>query len=454
MEMRMTEGSPLKLLLRFTMPIMAALVFQQLYNMADGLIVGRLLGVDAFAAVGCTANAMFLTLGTFEGLCAGFAIVTSTRFGAKDDLGVGKSYGAGMALTLILAAALAVGLSLAARPILHVMETPPEIFERAAAYLTVIYGGTPVVAVYSFFTNSMRAVGDSRTPLLLLVFACLLNIGLDYGFIALLKMGVAGAAYATIAAQLLAAAVCAIIIKKRFSLLKLSRETLSLKKEECRELLNMGTPMALQNTIVGAGSMIVQYGVNLLGVVAVAACTAGQKISSVIIQAVLTAFGMGMAPYTAQNVGAGRLDRVREGVKKCLAVALATALFFGAAVVFFGDALTVLFLGETDQEVVKRANEYLAYMGYTFWVLAALFVFRNALQGLGNGKIPMLSGMLELAGRAGATLVLQKLMGFTGICWATPLGWIIATIPLAFSYFWTVKRLEKAAALQKNLLKG
>ena len=179
----MTEGPPLRLLLRFILPIMAALIFQQLYNIVDGLIVGQLLGMEAFAAVGSTGTAMYLTLGTFEGLCTGFSIVTATRLGAKDDKGVGRSYTVGMVLTLMLSIISAIGLSLATRPLLHLTQTPEEIFEWAAEYLTVIYAGTPIVGLYSFLTNSMRAVGDSRTPLLLLILACVLNIGLDYAFI-------------------------------------------------------------------------------------------------------------------------------------------------------------------------------------------------------------------------------------------------------------------------------
>lgn len=445
----MTEGPPLRLLLRFILPIMAALIFQQLYNIVDGLIVGQLLGMEAFAAVGSTGTAMYLTLGTFEGLCTGFSIVTATRLGAKDDKGVGRSYTVGMVLTLMLSIISAIGLSLATRPLLHLTQTPEEIFEWAAEYLTVIYAGTPIVGLYSFLTNSMRAVGDSRTPLLLLILACVLNIGLDYAFIALFHMGVGGAAYATIAAQLIAALLCLAIIKKKFRLLQMTRAALPLQRGDCVELFRMGLPMFLQNAVVGVGSMIVQYAVNLMGVIVVAACTAGNKISSVIVQAVLTAFGTGMAPYVAQNVGAGRMDRVREGVRKCLGVSIAMAIFFGAIMILFGGVLTSIFVGETNPEVTEKAHQYLAYMGWSFWILSALFIFRNALQGLGNARIPMLSGMMELVGRTVATLVLQNMIAFTGVCLATPLGWLIATILLAISYLRTARRVENK--LERNL---
>lgn len=441
MVMDMTRGKPAGLILKFTLPIMFSIVFQQFYSLIDALIVGQMLGVEAFSAVGCTGNLTWFMQGLVEGMTSGFAIITARRIGAKDSQGIAKSFGNGVILTLLAALVMTgVGVILA-KDVLVLLETPAEILNQAAEYLLIVWSGTIAVAFYNYLAYSIRAIGDSRTPMLFLMISGVLNIGLDYGLIRFFHLGVAGAAYATITAQALSSIFCMVYIGKKQPLLQLNKDNLKLSFETVKEQLRTGLPMGFQESIIAVGNVVIQYAINGLGVAAVAAVTAAQRAEN-IIEAALYAFGMAMATYSAQNYGASKIQRVRAGVRQCLTMALGLSLVLGAGAFFFGGEIARLFLESPTQEIIDKAGLFLKMTGATFWVLTILFVLRSTLQGVGNTRVPMIAGIVELGARIVAALALTAMFGYAGICISTPLGWILSDIPLIISYFLTMRRLK------------
>lgn len=437
----MTQGSPAKLVLFFTLPLLAGNLFQQFYNMMDTLIVGRAIDVSALAAVGCTGSIMFLIIGFVQGLTTGLSIVTAQRFGAGDLDGVRRSFAACIVLCVLVTAVLT-GLSVPlARPILEFMRTPADIIEQAYAYIVVIYIGTGAAMLFNLLSNIIRALGDSRTPLYFLIIASVLNVVLDLAFILGLKMGVAGAAWATVIAQLVSGLLCILYIAKKFPVLHLQRADFHLTGEELARHACLGLPMGFQASIIGIGVIILQFVLNGFGSLSVAAFTAAQKIEQIFCSP-LSSFGMTMATYAAQNYGAGRVDRIRQGVRSCAYMSVGYSLVVLAVNLLLGGPLAAIFVGKDAAEVVSMAAAYLRTTGLFYPTLSLLFIYRYTLQGLGQGVVPTIAGIMELVMRAVGVLLLAGPFGFGGICVAYALAWPGSMIPLLIAYLITMHRLS------------
>lgn len=436
----LTKGSPAKLIFFFTMPLLFGNIFQQFYSMADTIIVGRTLGVNSLAAVGATGSIVFLVLGFAQGLTSGFSVITAQRFGAGDEVGVRRSVLTSGILSLIITIILTIISVSTAREVLMAMRTPPEILEDSYRYLVVIYFGIFASVLFNLLSNIIRALGDSKTPLYFLIIACILNIGMDFLFILVFKMGVAGAAWATILAQLVSGLLCVVYILKKLPILRFTKADFKLENAFISHHMKIGLPMAFQMSIIAIGAMILQVALNDLGSTAIAAFTAAQKIDVVATQP-LASFGITMATFAAQNYGANQVKRIQVGVRQCTLMSLGFSIAGGLLVILTGNFFVQLFVGQGQPEVLKLAETYLIINGATYFMLGLLFLYRNTLQGLGHSFVPTVAGIMELIMRTIAALYLAKVIGFAGVSMANPIAWFGALIPLAGAYFYHMKKM-------------
>ena len=414
--------------------------------MADTMIVGRTIGVEALAAVGATGSISFLIIGFSQGLTSGFAVITAQRFGAGDMDGVRKSVTSGILLgagiTVILTA---VSVPLA-RPVLELMQTPEDILDDAHAYIAVIFAGIGASVMFNLLSNIIRALGDSRTPLLFLAAACVLNIGLDFVLILWCSMGVAGAAVATVFSQLVSGGLCLLYMFRRFPVLRLQRRDWI---PERRMLLNesrVGLPMGFQMRIIAIGAMILQIALNRLGSTAIAGFIAAQKIDQLANQPMMS-FGITMATYAAQNYGAGNMRRIRAGVRRCILMSVGFSIVCGGALILAAKPMAGLFVGADQPEVLDYVQTYLLLNASLYFLLALLFIFRYTLQGLGKSLFPTIAGVAELLMRTLAALVLANIWGYAGVCLSNPIAWFGALIPLTTAYVLTIRRLPDTEGL-------
>lgn len=442
----MTTGNPAKLIFFFALPLIAGNIFQQFYSMADTIIVGRTIGVEALAAVGCTGSITFFIMGFIMGFTSGLSILTAQRFGARDEEGVKKSFAASIVLSIAAAVILTVLAYFITRPILVLLQTPSEIIDDAEAYLRVIFLGLSATVLFNLVSNIMRALGDSRIPLYFLVMACCINIVLDFVLILCFHMGVAGAGAATIFSQLLSGICCCIFIRKKMPALWISRKHFQLSSHEIGQHLRVALPMAFQMSIIAIGALILQVALNGLGAVSVAAYTAAQKIDSIATMP-LNSMGTAMATYSAQNYGAGKISRIRKGVFQCILMSVSFSIVMGFVNITAGSQLASIFVGKGETEVLSLAKTFLSITGINYWILGLLFIYRFTLQGLGNSIVPTIAGAMELVMRAIAALVLAKQFGFSGACMANPLAWAGACIPLGIAYYLLIHKLEKKASV-------
>jgi putative MATE family efflux protein len=448
MTKNLTVGNPALLIVSFALPLFIGNLFQQFYNMADAFIVGRTIGVMALAAVGCTGSISFFILGFAGGFTQGASIVTSQRFGAGDEQGVRRSFAVSIVLSIGVTVLLTAVSVTTARRFLVLMRTPAEILEAANRYIIVIYWGIAASVIFNLFSNMMRAVGDSRTPLFILAVACLINIVLDYVFILVFHTGVEGAAYATVIAQVLSGLLCLPVIGKRMPVLKIRREDWKFTGAEMWEHLRVAFPMGFQMSIIAIGIVALQFALNGLGTVAVAAFTAATKIEQ-LANMPMGAFGSAMTTYVAQNYGARKIDRIRKGIVQCLFMSGSFSVVIGIVFILVGHRLAALFVGN-DPEVLSLAHTYLLINGSCFLILSTLFVCRQSLQGLGNSLIPTVAGIMELIMRTMGALILTKYLGFVGVCMSGPLAWLGAAVPLFIAVFASMKKLNREVLADKR----
>ena len=436
----MTSGNPVKLIIRFMIPMCLGNIFQQFYNVVDSVIVGQFLGVNALAAVGSTGSVVFLVWGLVTGLTSGFSVILAQQFGAGDKKGLCRYEGASVWLCGVIGILMTVILMLGLNPILRLMNTPDEIFGETRAYLGVLFAGILITFAYNMLAGMLRALGDSKTPLLFLVIASILNIVLDIVFILYCNTGVAGAAYATLIAQAVSALLCVRHIAKKYEILKISRQDIHCSVSSAKKLLNVGIPMGLQFSITAIGTMIVQAALNGLGPVYIAGFSAAGKIGNIATQP-FPSLGVAMATYTGQNMGARRFDRVKKGVSAGFAICMVCSVITGAAVYLFGPYMMKIFASGESGQMIEYGVEYLKISAWFYPPLSLIFLYRNTLQGLGDGLVPMLGGVFELAARFGAILVLAEPFGYTGICFSDPAAWVMALIPLVPVYYWRMKKI-------------
>lgn len=436
----MTTGNPVKLILFFSIPLLIGNIFQQFYSMVDTIIVGRFLGVNALAAVGSTGAMVFLINGFVIGLTSGFAVLVSQKFGAKDMESMRKVTGNSIILSLISTVLVTLISLLLAKPMLNLMNTPENIMSDAYTYIKIIYAGVFTTFCYNLISSILRAIGDSKTPLYFLIIASILNIILDIVFILNFSMGVAGVAYATIISQAISGILCLIYTYKKYTILKLKKSDLILNKNYCFTHLKIGIPMALQFSVTALGIMIVQSALNIFGSTVIAAYTAASKALQLVMQPAIT-FGVTMATYCAQNLGAKQYSRIKEGVSKCTKISIITSIIAGIVLILFGKYFVMLFIESPDSEIIKYATQCLNIAGIFFIPLGLIFVYRNALQGIGESFVPMMAGVYELVARAIVAFTLPKFIGYLGICLADPVAWIFASVPLGYTYFKKTKQL-------------
>ncbi len=437
----MTTGSPIRRILLFCAPLLVGNLFQQFYNIADSVLVGRILGVNAFAAVGSTGSLNFLVLGFALGMCAGFAIPIAQSFGAGDTDEVRRRTGQIVWLGLISSALITLLAVFCTDDILRLMHTPTEIFDEAYRYIYIVFLGAGATILYNLSSGVLRALGDSRTPLLFLIAAALGNIVLDVVFMKSLGMGVEGAAYATVLSQGASGLACLIYIWRCVPILRLSRDDLRPDPRRMGIIAGVGVPMGAQFSITAVGTIMVQSAVNSLGTAAVAAVAAGAKVH-MLVSAPLDSTGTTMATYCGQNLGAKDLPRIRKGVTAITVVSFgycALALVFNY---FLGSAVASCFMDGADAAILADVKRYLVCNGAAYPMLAVIFVFRNSLQGMGFSNQAMSAGIAELVARAIVAFGMVGRLGYLAVCLANPVAWVFADAMLLVLYRAEVRKLE------------
>ena len=434
----MTAGRPLRHILALSLPLMVANAFQQLYTVADTAIVGRVLGLEALAALGAVDWFNWMMLSIVQGLAQGFSVRMAQQFGAGDGAGLRRTIGNACSLSAICAVALTAAAQLLTPFVLRVLETPPSIVDTSLAYIRIIIWGLPVVMAFNLFSAILRSVGDGRTPLLAMIFACAVNISLDLLFVASFDMGVEGAAIATVIAQGCSALICLRALW-RSGLIRVGREDL--------RLMALGAPVAVQNMVISVGGMIVQRVVNSFDVVFVAGYTATNKLYGV-LEIAATSFGYAMTVYVGQNLGVSAYGRIRRGVRAGVAAGVLTSALICAAMLLFGRSLLSGFITSQDAAEAAQALEYamqfLCLMSVFLPVLYILHIIRSSLQGMGDTLFPMFSGLAELAMRVGAALFLPALLGYEAVFVGEVLAWAGADVILLTRYLARSRRFPAA----------
>lgn len=438
----MTKGSPMKLILGFSIPLLFGFLFQQFYNLMDTVIVGRFLGKDNLAAVGATSSINFMIIGFCMGICSGFSIPVSHKFGAGDHAGLRRVVANCVWLSAAFAAAMTVLTTLLCRFILVAMKTPDNILDAAYSYIWVIFLGIPVTFLYNMTAGVIRALGDSRTPVIFLVMSSFINIGLDLFFIIRLQWGVQGAAWATVISQGISGLCCLLFMIKKFEILRIQKAEWAPDRHLIGTLCGMGVPMGLQYSITAIGSVILQSATNTLGSDAVAAVTAAGKISG-FLACPFDAMGSTMATYGGQNVGAGRLDRIGQGLKSCILLGAGYSVIALGISVFFGRSLATLFLDASEMAIIDNVRKFLTLATIFYFPLALVNIIRFLIQGVGFPAFAILAGVFEMAARALTGFVLVPRLGFTGSCLGSPIAWILADAFLIPAYFHVRKKLAR-----------
>ena len=438
----MTEGPPLKLILGFFIPMLFGLLFQQLYNMADTIIVGKFLGVKALAAVGSTGSINFMIIGFCLGVFSGFAIPVAQKFGEKNMKALRRFVANSGWLAAIFAVVMTFAVCIFCRDILVLMQTPEDIIEGAYSYIFVIFLGIPATYLYNLLSCTIRSLGDSTTPLIFLVFSSVVNVLLDLFTILVLDMGVAGAGWATITAQAVSGILCLIYMRRKFTILKMDEEEWKPDRHYMKILCNMGIPMGLQYSITAIGSVILQTSVNSLGSMAVASVTAGSKIS-MFFCCPFDALGSTMATYGGQNVGARKLDRIDKGLKAGTLIGCIYAVAAFAVLLFMGQWVALMFVDPGETEILKNTQLFLIANSLFFIPLLGVNVVRFMIQGLGYPRLAILAGVCEMAARSFVGFCLVPLFGYLAVCIANPVAWIAADLFLIPAYRYVMKSLGR-----------
>ncbi len=442
----MTNGSPMKLILGFSVPLLFGFLFQQFYNLMDTLIVGRFLGVDDLAAVGSTGSINFLIIGFCMGVCNGFAIPLAHRFGAGDYKGLRAFMMNAVYLSAVFAVVMTVLTVIFCRPILQIMRTPENIIDGAYRYIVIIFAGIPVTYLYNLVSGVIRSLGDSKTPVVFLTLASVINIALDLIFIISCGMGVEGAALATVISQAVSGVGCLLYSRKKFEVLHTSREERKINTSYMKTLCGMGVPMGLQYSITAIGSVILQSAVNSLGSNAVAAMTAGSKIS-MFFCCPFDALGSTMATYGGQNVGAKKMERISEGLKACSILGVCYAVIAFGILFATGSKLAGFFVETAEAEVIRNAQQFLVVNSAFYIALAFVNIVRFLIQGMGYSKFAILAGVFEMVARTLVGFVFVPIFGFSAACFASPVAWVFADMFLFPAYFHVFKKTKKMLGL-------
>lgn len=450
----LTSGSPLKVILMFTLPLVLGNLFQQFYALADTIIVGRFCGVGALASVGATGSVNYLILGFVIGVCNGFAIPIAQLFGARDYSDLRRHVANAAWLCIAGSVVLTVATVALTRPMMQLMQTPADILDGAVTYIGWIFAGIPFIFLYNMVAAIMRALGDSKTPLYFLILTSALNIGLDLLFIIPFQMGVLGAALATDISQVISGVLSFLYLSRKFDVLKMQKADFAYSKKACARLLGIGIPMGLQCSITAIGSVIMQWAVNVLGSTAVAAVTAAGKTQS-LLTVPMESVGTAMATYAGQNLGASRMDRVRQGVNSAMLIILIYGVASAFVLHFTDVQIMGLFLDTAKEvDIVAMGREYLFWNSVFFVPLGALIIWRYTIQGLGFSTLAMMAGVAEMVARTVVAIALVPVLGYFGAELSNPAAWIAACVFLYPAYIWTCRQLDNRLLAAKLHIQG
>ena len=442
----LTVGSPSKVLWQFCLPMFGSILFQQLYNIADSLVAGKLIGENALAAVGNSYEITLIFLAFSFGCNIGGSVIVSRYFGAKDYNSMRKYVGNTIWISSIFAVVLTAATCLLCTNILVWMDTPADCFQQAYDYIFVIFLGIPVTFLYNILSGIIRSVGDSKTPLYFLLISSVLNIGLDLFMIIVLDMGVMGASWATVISQLVSGVLCLIYMIKKFDILHLSREEMQFNPFYISRLCGVGIPMGLQYSITAIGSILIQTAVNGLGSTYVAAVTAATKVSQLLC-CPIDAMGSTMATYGGQNVGAGKIKRVGRGLFDCSCLGVGYSIVAFLIILFLGRTISMLFVNDANagsvEEILALSQQFLMCNGAFYILLAFVNIVRFLIQGMGFSQIAIFSGVFEMIARGVVALAMVPTLGFNAVCFANPAAWLLADCFLFPLFFWSYNKLKK-----------
>lgn len=451
-KMDLTVGRPFYCLLKFAIPIIIGNLFQLFYTLADSVIVGKTLGTNALAAVGSTSIIIYFVFCFINGLTSGFGICLGQRCGAKDETGMRKSIASSTVLSIAFSVLLTAVCCLLAHQLIRVMQIPQDIAQEAYDYMFVVLLGTGATIFYNAISNILRALGDSKTPLYFLVFSSILNIILDLLFILSFHMGVAGAAWATILSQFISAALSLWVGLKKYPVLHIQLADFYHLEESLLLHFKTGFQMGFQMSVMCIGQLAMQAVVNSIGTSAVAGYTAASKadqVSVLVNNAMMTA----ISNYVAQNFGAGKWVRIRQGVRASLIQTEGLNILMCVGILLLRHPIVRLFLSEPTAEIYHYSDLYLTIVAPCYFLLGLLAVYRTTVQSMGNGRAPFLACIIELIMRLAATLGLSSVLGYLSVCIASPLAWLGACSLLIVCYYRMIRRAplpseEKAPMLQ------
>lgn len=448
----MTSGSPAKQILTFSLPLLLGNLFQQLYSVTDILLVGRLIGVNALAAVGATAPIYFLFLLIAFGFTGGLTVITAQRFGAGDIEGVRKSITHCIIASTSLSVLMTIFVLLSLHPLLKIMNVPEEILTDAYNFMSVLTAGMVMTVFYNLLSGFVRALGDSKTPLYFLIFSTLLNILFNFILIYYFKLGVVGSALGTVAAISISVILCLIYAYKKFPIMRIKLSHWKLDARFMKQHLNIAVPMAIQFSILSLSMMIIQSVCNSFGPDVIAAFTAALRIEQLATQP-LMALGIAMATFSAQNWGAAKVTRIRQGVRIAALYSLSVSIIISLSVRFIGSQMIAIFIKGGDAGIVEIGKTYLSISTLFYFFLGMIFVFRNTLQGMGNAIVPLIAGFTELAMRSFAAIYLAGIMGYKGIFYAGPIAWVGASTVVMIGYVFMIRHIKAKKSriyFQKN----
>lgn len=435
----LTEGTPWKQILLFSIPIFWGNVFQLLYSLVDTKIVGSTLGTEALAAVGSVSTLHTLMTGFLNGLTLGFSLITAMCFGAKNRKRLKKTFASAISLGVLTTLALVLMLMIFLHPVLNLLHVPQAQFEMAYAYISVLIVGLFATLFYNLCANTLRAIGDALTLLIFLIVATVSNIGLDYLFILGFQMGVQGAAYATVLAQLLSVVLCLIRIFRKFPILHIQKVDFRFDRELIAEMYKSGLSMGLMSCLVGIGTILLQSAINTLGTTVIVAHTAARKVFE-LVSLPNSVLGSTMATYCGQNYGARRFDRIRQGIRASLIIAAVWAVVVFLICHTIEGKLIQFVASTTNPDVIYWGSTYLKVDMSFIVICGVIVILRNSMQGFGDRVIPVFSSCIELAGKIIFAFVFAPMFAYWGIIWAEPLVWIAMVIPLIVKVVHVLKK--------------
>lgn len=438
----MTVGSPMRAIFRFAVPLILGYILQQMYLIIDTVIVGRWIGVNALAAIGASTSIMFLIMGFCNGSCAGFAIPVAQAFGAKDFRKMRTYVSNSYRIAITFAVVITLLSCLFCKKILHLVNTPLEVFDDAYIFLMLQFAAIPFTIGYNLLAGQIRALGNSKQPFYFLITASVVNILLDVLLILILGLGVEGAGIATLLSQAFSVCLCIRFIKKKMQILIPQGEERDFDNKKISILLNNGVPMGLQFSITGIGIIMLQSANNALGITCVAAFIAAMRIKY-LFTCVFENIGVAMATYCGQNLGAKKMERISQGVRAAIKMMLIFFVFSFVVITPFADDMMTLFVDKGEAEVVTYAAEFMRIACYFYPCLGLLTIFRYSIQGLGYSNLSMMSGVMEMIARCGVSLWLVPAFMWTGVCYGDPVAWVMADMFLLPAFWWLFKHLKK-----------